>query len=223
VIIAAPLTGLLTQAAKILCFMMHPQIIAALFFVLLFFNCSACNQQAKPPVEQVVEKAVTQTAIDSNEYLLRIYETDGEAIGYGYVNQKGDTVIATGKYQMCFTDTFRTYAFVANKKSPFLIAIDRQQNVLYQVFNYDNGPDEPVDGLFRIVIEKKIGYADAVTGKIIIQPQFDCAFPFANGVAQVSNNCKTKAHGEYSEWLSDHWFYIDTAGNKVAEPKPAND
>ena len=137
---------------------------------------------------------------------------------YGYKNQKGDTIIQLGKYNFCFTDTFRTYAIVADKKFSF-VAIDRQQNVLYKVFPFDNGPDYPSDGLFRIIIDNKIGYADEATGKIIIKPQFDCAFPFENGIAKVGLNCKTYADDvEHHTWTTDNWIYINKKGIKVNPP-----
>jgi hypothetical protein len=137
---------------------------------------------------------------------------------YGYKNLKGDTIIPLGKYSICFTDTFNTYAIVTIPHKGF-VAIDRQENILYYVFPFDNGPDYVSDGLFRILIDGKIGYADSATGKIIIKPQFDCAWPFENGIAKVSTDCKTKSDGEHSTWLSDSWFYIDKTGKKVNPPK----
>ena len=97
--------------------------------------------------------------------------------------------------------------------------IFRQENILYIVFPFDNGPDYVSDGLFRILIDGKIGYADSATGKIIIQPQFDCAWQFENGVAKVSTDCTTKSDGEHSTWLSESWFYIDRTGKNVNPPK----
>ncbi len=89
---------------------------------------------------------------------------------------------------------------------------DSKKNVLYNIFPYDNGPDYPSEGLFRIVKDDKIGYADEHTYAIVIKPQFDCAFPFENGKAKVSNNCKTVKDGEYSVWTSDAWQYVDKKG-----------
>ena len=60
-------------------------------------------------------------------------------------------------------------------------------------------------------------------GAIVIKPQFDCALPFENGVAEVSTNCKTETEGEHSTWVSDHWEYIVKTGKKTSAPKPAND
>ncbi|MFA6483115.1 MAG: WG repeat-containing protein [Bacteroidales bacterium] len=155
-------------------------------------------------------------AIRNNDYLVSFNDTITDQ--YGYKNSHGEIVIPLGKYERCFTDTFKTYAIVVKPNGGF-IAIDRQENVLYGIFPYDNGPDYPSEGLFRILENNKIGYADSITGKVVIKPQFDCAWPFENGVAKVSNDCNTQEQGEHSIWLSDHWFYIDKNGKKVGIPK----
>ena len=147
----------------------------------------------------------------SNDYLLVSNNIDDQSCGY--LNIKGDTIISSNKYLACFTDTFRNYALVATETE--VVAIDRQEKVLYQVFLFDNGPDEPSEGLFRIMQNNKMGFADAVTGKIVIQPTFDCAFPFENGKAKVSANCSIQTDGEHSTWESNDWTYINKAGEKV--------
>ena len=187
-----------------------------LFFLWIGISLTSCNQAAKTPVQEATEKSTAEPTIDSNEYLLQVCDANGNC---GYVNQKGDTVIAPGKYDHCFNDTFRSYAVVVVKGKTGFMAIDRKENVLYEVFAFDNGPDYPAEGLFRIQVGNKIGYADETTGKIVIQPLFDCAYPFENGAAQVSTNCKTEHQKEHSSWLSDHWFYIDATGKKVNKPE----
>lgn len=154
--------------------------------------------------------------IKNKDYLISF--TDTITNEYGYKNSKGDIVIALGKYEKCFTDTLKTYAIVVKPNSGF-VAINRQENVLYEVFPFDNGPDYPSDGLFRIIENNKIGYANSLTGKVVIKPQFDCAWPFENGVAKVSNDCKIQIEGEHYSWVSDSWFYIDKTGKKVENPK----
>jgi hypothetical protein len=158
-------------------------------------------------------------AIKNNDYLVSFNDTIKDE--YGYKNKNGDIIIPLGKYSRCFTDTFRTYAIVTIPKMGF-VAIDRQENVLYEIFSYDNGPDYTSDGLFRIIANNKIGFADSTTGKVVIKPQFDCAWPFENGVAEVSIDCKTQSDGEHSSWLSDNWYYIDKTGKKVDKPKTIN-
>jgi hypothetical protein len=147
----------------------------------------------------------------SNDYWLSFVDKIKNKCGY--LNQNGDTVIQA-ENNFCFTDTFRTYAIVSNKNSQF-VAIDRRRNVLYNVFPFDNGPDYASEGLFRIVKNNKIGYADEITGKVVIKPQYGCAFPFENGVAKVGFNCVTHAEGEHHYWTSDNWLYIDKKGRKL--------
>jgi hypothetical protein len=151
----------------------------------------------------------------NNDYLVSFNDTIKN--GYGYKNQNGEVVIAPGKYPMCFTDTFRTFAVVAKAGKGFW-AIDRGEHVLYEVFPFDNGPDEPAEGLFRIIVNHKIGYADAITGKIKLPPRFSCAQPFAKGMAEVSESCTTKVIGEHTAWLSNNWYFIDRQGRKVTNP-----
>lgn len=92
------------------------------------------------------------------------------------------------------------------------VIMDSQKTTLYDVFIYDNGPDYPSEGLIRVVKNGKIGYADAKTYVLVIEPQFDCAFPFENGKAKVSNQCKTVKDGEHSVWTSDAWQFVDKQG-----------
>ena len=92
------------------------------------------------------------------------------------------------------------------------VIMDSKKTILYEVFIYDNGPDYAADGLIRVVKNGKIGYADANTYAIVIEPQFDCAYPFENGKAKVSTQCKTVKEGEYSVWKSDAWQCVDKEG-----------
>jgi hypothetical protein len=155
-------------------------------------------------------------ASNEKDVLIRVADT---AVGtYGYRNEAGKIIVPMGKYPICITDTFRYFAIVIDTAGR-LMAIDRQFHVLYNVFIFDNGPDEPVDGLFRIKIAGKIGYVDAANGKIAIKPQFACAWPFENGVAKVALSCKTHFDGEHSSWTSNEWFYINKAGIRVKAPQ----
>jgi hypothetical protein len=163
--------------------------IAIIFAIILFSNISFGQKKD-------VLHLVTDTANDQ----------------YGYVNAKGDTIIRLGKYNMCFTDKFDKLAIV--RTSEGIVGIDRKENVLFNVFVFDNGPDYPSDELFRIVKDGKIGYAD-LNGKIVIQPKFDCAYPFKKGKAKVGIGCKTKTEGEHSMWVDGKWRSIDKKGNTV--------
>lgn len=132
---------------------------------------------------------------------------------YGYLNAKGDTVIPFGKYEMYFTDTIKNFGIVLDKKRGF-IGIDRHDKAIFQVFAYDNGPDYASEGLFRIIENGKIGYANEL-GEIVIPPRYECAYPFENGKAKVSIKCSKVIEDEHEMWNSNDWFMIDKKGKKV--------
>lgn len=117
-------------------------------------------------------------------------------------NNRGNQANATASAPLTMTQTDDgKWVIMDSKKTP-----------LYEVFPYDNGPDYPSEGLIRVLKNGKIGYADAQTYAIVIEPQFDCAFPFEGGKAKVSNQCQTLKDGEHSTWSSNAWQYVDRRG-----------
>lgn len=181
------------------------------------------------------EKKAEETKEDA--YLLSFEDPQTNQIGYK--NSAGEIVIPAGKYPMCFTDTFYTYAIVALETGD-LVGIDRSEKVLYEVFNYDNGPDYPAHGLFRIIKGDKIGFADEKTGKIVIEPMYDCADPFTQIdyleglegqiLSGVSTDCgdwaiqEDDGHVYYNEALKKlNIVYINTKGEVVAKESEFED
>jgi hypothetical protein len=142
----------------------------------------------------------------------------------GYVDKNGDIMIPIGKYLMCFTDTFRTYAIVAFKNKPGFIGIDKEEKELFTVFPFDNGPDYISDGTFRIIENSKIGFADT-TGKIIIQPIYDFTFGFDMGLALVNfdghreKSDPTDPNCEYYTCTGGKWGVIDKNGKVLLDLK----
>ena len=134
----------------------------------------------------------------------------------GYLNLEGDTIIPAGKYVHCFTDTINTFGMVMEKGTGKIIGIDQNATALFEVFKYDNGPDYVQNGLFRIIKNGKIGYAN-LDGEIIIEARFDCAYPFEENVAKVSGDCTTITEGDYSMWESDNWYKITVDGKRMEE------
>jgi|WetSurMetagenome_2_1015567.scaffolds.fasta_scaffold260154_2 hypothetical protein len=135
----------------------------------------------------------------------------------GYVNSSGDTIIPIGKYIYCFTEKFDKIAIVLPKNKKGYWAIDRNEKLLYEVKSIDNGPDYVMDGLFRIKMKNKIGYAD-VNGQVIIKPQFDFALPFKYGYAIVVYGGKNITDGEYQRRVGGKWGVINTSGEFIAKP-----
>ncbi len=116
-----------------------------------------------------------------------------------------------GKYATCYTKRFDDFAIVWSSEKG-LIGIDRKENVLFHVFIFDMGPDYPSRDLTGIVIDGKIGYAN-MHGKIVVPPQYDCAYPFEHGKAKVGHGCTLKKYGEHSVWVGGEWQVIDRKGN----------
>ncbi len=175
-----------------------------LFLGAYLFFAASCSQNQEATTEEENTPA--------EDYLLMVYDEGKNQ--YGYKDSEGKMVIPFGKYEMCFTDTMRSYAVVTTTEGG-LIAIDRLQKKLYDVFVYDNGPDYPAEGLFRVMKGEKIGYADAKSGEIVIEPAYACAWPFDGGKARVSRDCTKEQDGENTIWLSDNWFMIDKEGKEV--------
>ncbi len=152
---------------------------------------------------------------NSDEFLIRICEDEICELGTpsGYINIKGDTIVPVGRFYYCYTDTIRYFGIVLDTDGT-CIAIDKNGNYLYEVKWFDNGPDYLREGLFRIVINGKTGYANE-KGEIIIEPQFACTTPFKNGKAKVTYECELVEDGEHKTMKSHSWFYIDKAGNKI--------
>jgi hypothetical protein len=175
---------------------MKSKLVAILFLVTFLLSCS--NSKLK------------------DEYLISF--VDEKTHKMGYKNPIGDVIIPAGKYDMCISDTFQTFAIVLKDNSKF-VAIDRDEKVMYEVFNYDNGPDYVSEGLFRIKKDEKIGFADPKSGKIVIEPKYMCAFPFEEGVAKVSENCKMIKEGDNTIWESEDWLFINSKGELVSKGK----
>lgn len=135
----------------------------------------------------------------------------------GYRNKKGDTIIPIGTFNMCFTDTFANYAYVFDKNlyGEDMVAINRKKEVIFDAYLFDNGLDYISDGLFRIKRNGKIGFANEL-GEVIIEANYECAYPFENGKAKVAYDCETiNDDMDHSTWQSSNWFYIDKNGNKI--------
>jgi len=161
--------------------------------------------------------------VQPKDFLLRVHQGEIYELGVpsGYVNQKGDTVIPVGKYPYCFSDTITSFGIVGireeNASKIKTIAIDTKEKILYEVYWFDNGPDWPEEGLFRIITDGKIGYADK-EGRVVIKPQFACAEQFKDQKARVTYSCdltKKLAKDEHTSMVSNGWFYIGKNGKKI--------
>lgn len=187
----------------------------AVFIILAFFDLCICSTFGQ--TSTLIHKQYSEISdFSPDDILYRIHNGASYQLGIpcGYINQDRDTVIPVGKYFHCFLDTVYTYAIVTDTNSSEIYAIDQNENRLFEVYWFDNGPDYIKEGLFRIKRNNKIGYANT-KGQIIIQPQFDCADQFENGKARVAFDCNLKEIGEHKEMYSSNWFHIDKSGKRI--------
>lgn len=134
----------------------------------------------------------------------------------GYVDSSGKVIIPAGKYPYLFTDVFDKIAFVLLKDKKGVYAIDRSEKVLFQVCSFELGPDIISNGLFRIIENGKIGFAN-MNGEIVIKPNWGFIFPFQeNGLAIFCEKGNwiwiDKEHRKFS---GGKWGAMDTKGNIV--------
>jgi len=189
-------------------------------YLLLFIaiGFAACNRtQPKKEARKKPASNLRQYAdVIYAEQKDPLYRIGGDGSNSGYLKYNGDTVIPVGKYSMIFTDTFRTYAFVYDKVATKgkMVAINRNDEIIFDAYLFDNGPDYTAEGLFRIIRNGKIGYADE-NGEVVISAKYGCAFPFENGKAKVAVNCKNTSDGEHTSAESDEWIYIDRDGKTI--------
>jgi len=148
-------------------------------------------------------------AQSKHEMLYRYYDSINDQCGYQ--NAAGEIIIPVGKYYVCFSDSMDQYAIVGYSGKGF-VAVDRSDKIMYEVYPFDNGPDYPSEGTFRIINDDKIGYADEKTGTVIVPPQYTCAEPFQNGIAKVSNTCTKHYDGEHFYWEMYSISSIDKTG-----------
>ncbi len=129
-----------------------------------------------------------------------------------YVSAAGDTIIPFGRYDGSVTARFAAVAIVRRAGRGW-VGIDRHERVLFRPYLFDNGPDYPAEGLLRIVNGAGLlGYADAATGRVVVPPPYEAAFPFAHGRARVGRRCRLRRAGEHTAWECAQWQYIDRRG-----------
>ena len=130
----------------------------------------------------------------------------------GYVDSSGKVVIPAGKYPYIFTAEFDKIAFVLLKDRKGVYAIDRNEKILFQVCSCEIGPDIVSNGLFRIIENGKIGFAN-MNGEIVIKPRFQFVYPFQeNGFAIFCENGTWSMLDKYIPVIKGKWGVINRQG-----------
>jgi hypothetical protein len=79
---------------------------------------------------------------------------------------------------------------------------------------FDNGADYFVEGLARTVRGGKVGFVNSDLSEVV-PAQWDFAYPFDRGFAEVCLGCVSKREGEHSVLVGGTWGYIDKTGRVV--------
>lgn len=162
----------------------------------------------------------------NKDYLLPFEKTDSVGITLkGFKTPVGEIVIPA-KYINVYTDTLYHMAIVLAIDLG-IVCIDRNDSILCRPFIFDNGPDYVLEGVFRIVENEKMGFADT-DGNIVIPPIFDFVSPFGErydeykeeGFASyvMGGYRQYTPGGEYYTWVGGYENgYINHAGQRFAK------
>jgi hypothetical protein len=150
-------------------------------------------------------------------YLISFVDTSSGNKLYGYKTLKGKIVIPA-KYYRAYSGKLCNYAIVVKKECYKWVAINNKDSLLWEAFIFDNLPDVSRNGLFRVIVDGKVGFANE-QGKIVIKPLFDGANSFSEGFAAVNIGGRLATRGEHSFIEGGHWGYIDKKGKYVLKPQ----
>ncbi|WP_430811898.1 MULTISPECIES: WG repeat-containing protein [unclassified Carboxylicivirga] len=191
------------------------------FIIVSFLAIISCKQHSDS--EHSNCQYFDKTSVDTSAADMLIAITDEDYLQYGariaFVNADKDTIIPYGKYTYLGSDTLKHYANVMVYKNDSLhgrfVAIDRNENILYDIVFFDNGPDYFHEGLVRVLRNGKMGFANKY-GQVVIPCEYDFARRFKNGKAEVTYRATQFLDSEeHKQVLSDEWFQIDKSGNKI--------
>jgi len=136
------------------------------------------------------------------------FEKDGI---WGYRSEDGRVVIEP-RYDVA--QPFSENGIAAVADSGGWSYIDPTGRTVVRPYVYDNGPDPFGEGLARCVVGGKVGFFDE-RGRVVIEPQFDFASPFHEGLAAVCNGCREIKEDEHRRVEGGTWGYINPTGNIV--------
>jgi hypothetical protein len=136
------------------------------------------------------------------------FEKDGK---WGYKNASGQVVIQP---QFDMANDFSPHGIAAVVDDRGWAYVNEKGKTIIRPFVIDNGPDYFEEGLARFRIDNKFGFFDR-KGEIIIEPRFDFAFPFHEGLAAICMGCQEEPEGEHRSVKDGKWGYIDKKGKVV--------
>jgi hypothetical protein len=150
--------------------------------------------------------AACQHPDGASQSVLAPFEKGGQ---WGYQDHQGKVIIAP-RFQVA--QEFSSHGIAAVVDDAGWAYIDKRGNVLIRPFIFDNGPDYFREGLARFTRQGKFGFFDE-SGKVVIEPQFDFALPFSEGLAAFCDGCKEEADGEHRSVKGGKWGFINRNGD----------
>jgi hypothetical protein len=133
---------------------------------------------------------------------------------WGYKNSRGEVVI---RPQFSIAQDFSAGGIAAVVDRSGWIYIDETGKRLLKPVVVDNGPDYFSEGLARFLKDSKIGFFNT-QGKIVIEPRFDFAHPFSEGLSAFCEGCREERDGEHKMMVGGQWGFLDTSGRIVIKP-----
>ncbi len=137
---------------------------------------------------------------------------------HAFVDKTGNIKIPYGKYKFILSDTLCYFAYVYEYEGG-VVAINREDKIIFRPVIIDNLlPDLPSEGLFRIIDNGKIGFAN-LKGEVTIPPQFEAVKSFKNDIAAYCVGCQMKYDTitEYGYWSDGKWGFINKSGEIAVE------
>ena len=187
--------------------------VGALMGLLFVYFLGGCRAEdgavdSAPPASAEEERLPSQP-ID----LVSFQQSRADGERYGYRDSAGQVVIEP---RFLIGLEFSEFGLAAIVDESGWAYIDVQGRIVIRPFLFDNGPDNFSEGLARFEKDGRFGFFDQ-WGRVAIEPRFDFARPFSEGLAAVCAGCRKESAGEHWSMQGGKWGYIEKSG-KVAIP-----
>jgi hypothetical protein len=133
---------------------------------------------------------------------------------WGYRNSRGEVAIQP---QFVVARDFSGGGIAAVVEGSDWVYIDKAGTRLLKPLVVDNGPDYFCEGLARFVRARKVGFFDE-QGRVVIEPRFDFALPFSEGMSAFCEGCREEGEGEHKRFVGGKWGFLDASGRTVIHP-----
>ncbi|HSR67668.1 MAG TPA: WG repeat-containing protein [Acidobacteriota bacterium] len=138
-------------------------------------------------------------------------ETTAEGERYGYRDSAGEVVIEP---RFRLGEEFSESGLAAVVDETGWAYIDTKGEVVVRPFVFDNAPDAFSEGLARFQRDGRFGFFDQ-SGNIVIDPLYEFARPFSEGLAAACKGCVREADHEHWSVAGGKWGYIDRGGDEA--------